>query len=126
MSKIIVALTDDLRRMKDIEGLVLQGCGGSLDEWLNGINDILTKEGILLEGTRFSELTVFKHEDLTNILFKFTDDVKLNIGKLAIWRLASHEAFGGTWLTDYIDNRLGGFICETEDHNGDLRCLFRE
>lgn len=126
MSKIIIALADDLRRMKDVEGLVLQGCGGSLDEWLNGINDILTKEGILLEGTYFSELTVFKHEDLTNILFKFTDDVKLNIGKLAIWRLASHEAFGGTWLTDYVDNRLGGFICETEDHNNDLGCLFRE
>ena len=126
MSKIIIALTDDLRRMKDIEGLVLQGCGGSLDEWLNGINDILTKEGILLEGTKFSELTVFKHEDLTNILFKFTDDVKLNIGKLAIWRLASHETFGGTWLTDYVENRLGGFICETEDHNGGLGCLFCE
>lgn len=126
MSKIIIALTDDLRRMKDVEGLVLQGCGGSLDEWLNGINDILTKEGILLEGTRFSELTVFKHEDLTNILFKFTDDVNLNIGKLAIWRLASHETFGGTWLTDYVENRLGGFICETEDHNDDLGCLLRE
>ena len=126
MSKIIIALTDDLRRMKDVEGLVLQGCGGSLDEWLNGINDILTKEGILLEGTRFSELTVFKHEDLTNILFKFTNDVKLNIGKLAIWRLVSHETFGGTWLTDYVENRLGGFICETEDHNDDLGCLLRE
>ena len=105
---------------------MLQGCGGSLDEWLNGINDILTKEGILLEGTYFSELTVFKHEDLTNILFKFTDDIKLNIGKLAIWRLASHETFGGTWLTDYVENRLGGFICETENHNDDLGCLLRE
>lgn len=34
------------------------------------------------------------------------------MGRLAIWRLRSHEQFGGTWLSDYISNRLGGF---TED-----------
>lgn len=31
--------TDDLRRMKDKEGLILQGCGGDLQEWMDGIND---------------------------------------------------------------------------------------
>jgi hypothetical protein len=35
------------------------------------------------------------------------EDVKLDIGKLAIWRLASHDTFGGTWLSDYLPNRLG-------------------
>lgn len=25
--------TDELRRMKGKEGLILQGCGGDLDEW---------------------------------------------------------------------------------------------
>ena len=25
---------EDLRRMKVTEGLILQGCGGSLDEWV--------------------------------------------------------------------------------------------
>ena len=43
--------TDDLRRMGDKEGLILQGCGGDLQEWVDGINEMLTEEGILLEGT---------------------------------------------------------------------------
>ena len=24
-----------------------------------------------------------------------------------MWRLQTHDTFGGTWLSDYIDNRLG-------------------
>ena len=44
---------EELRRMEDQEGLVLQGCGGSLQEWLDGINGLLTEEGILKNGTRF-------------------------------------------------------------------------
>ena len=39
--------------------------------------------------------------------------MKLNLGKLAIWRIKSHEAFGGTWLSDHVPNRLGGFLDET-------------
>ena len=33
----------ELRKMNDREGLVLQGCGGDLKEWVNGINDTLMK-----------------------------------------------------------------------------------
>ncbi len=36
--------TDDLRRMNGKEGLVLQGCGGDPQEWLDGINELLTDE----------------------------------------------------------------------------------
>ena len=39
-----------LRQMEDQEGLVLQGCGGSLQEWQDGINQLLTEEGILQGG----------------------------------------------------------------------------
>ena len=102
----------DLRRMSEREGLVLQGCGGDPTEWENGINDILTKEGILLENTRFSECYTFKHEGVTCLLFPFSENVKVDIGKLAVWRLRSHEVFGGTWLSDYVPNQLGGFISE--------------
>ena len=42
--------TDDLRRMEDQEGLVLQGCGGDPQEWVDGINRELTEAGILLDG----------------------------------------------------------------------------
>ena len=100
---------DDLRRMSGKEGLILQGCGGDPQEWIDGINDMLTDEGILLEETRFQNVSRFKVDGHTNLLFPF-EDVKVNVGKLALWRLKTHEMFGGTWLSDYVDNRLGGFL----------------
>ena len=45
----------------------------------------------------------------TCLLYPF-DDVKLDIGKLALWRLQTHEVYGGTWLSDFVPNYLGGFI----------------
>ncbi len=105
---------EDLRRMKGKEGLILQGCGGELQEWVDGINSELTKANILLDGAKFKaeNCSVFENEDLTCLLFPFSEDVKLDMGKLAIWRLQTHEAFGSTWLSDYVNNRLGGFISE--------------
>lgn len=106
--------TDDLCKMKGTEGLILQGCGGSLDEWIDGINDLLTGSGILLDGTKFKaeNCCVFENEGLTNLMFPFSENVKLDMGKLAMWRLQTHEKFGGKWLSDYVDNRLGGFVSE--------------
>ena len=46
------------------------------------------------------------HDGLTNLLFPFEDGVDIDFGRLAVWRLATHEQFGGTWLSDYIPNRL--------------------
>ena len=42
--------TDKLRTMNNQEGLILQGCGGDLQEWVDGINQMLTEEGILKKG----------------------------------------------------------------------------
>lgn len=99
---------DDLRDMEHQEGLVLQGCGGEAQEWLDGINDLLTQDGILQNGSRFETVRVFQHDGLTNLLFPF-EDIQVDMGKLAMWRLQTHGAFGGTWLSDYVPNRLGGF-----------------
>ena len=96
---------DDLRQMQDQEGLILQGCGGEPQEWLDGINDLFANEGILLNGTRFQDCSVFEYGGLTCILFPF-EGVELNIGKLAMWRIQSHVFYGGTWLSDYIPNYL--------------------
>lgn len=101
--------TETLRYMKDKEGLIIQGCGGDLDEWVDGINDILTEEGILLDGTRMEDCKRFTDGDLICLLFPF-DGAKLDMGKLAMWRIWTHGSFGGTWLSDYVSNRLGGFI----------------
>lgn len=103
--------TEELRKMNDSEGLILQGCGGSLEEWVNGINQMLTEEEILLEGSIFDNCMSFENEEVTCLLFPF-EGVRLNVGKLAMWRLTTHETFGGTWLSDYVPNRLGGFVDE--------------
>ena len=55
------------------------------------------------------DLDVF---EANNILFPFEDGLEIDMGKLAMWRLRSHEQFGGTWLSDYVPNRLGGFVDE--------------
>lgn len=107
--------TDDLRRMSHSEGLVLQGCGGDPQEWLDGINEILTEENILLNGSKFENCSVFQHDGVTCLLFPFDEKVKLDMGRLAMWRLQSHATFGGTWLSDYVPNRLGGFLTEQQE-----------
>ena len=101
--------TDDLRRMKDCGGLILQGCGGELQEWVDGVNETLTKEGILLEGTRFENCSTFEHNGLTCMLFPF-DGLKIDGGRFNVWRIKNNEVFGSTWLSDFVDNSLGGFI----------------
>ncbi|MFR3663694.1 hypothetical protein [Flintibacter sp.] len=111
MAEIKTVTADDLRQMEDQEGLVLQGCGGDLQEWVDGINDLFTEAGILQSGSRFGRVSVFQQDGLTNLLFPF-EGVQLDVGKLAIWRLQTHAQFGGTWLSDYVPNRLGGFVQE--------------
>jgi len=108
MSEITAISADSLRDMEGSEGLVLQGCAEPYQEWLDGINEMLTKDGILLDGSAFEKAMVFEHDGVTNLLFPF-EGVKLDMGKLAMWRLRTHEVFGGTWLSDYVPNRLGGF-----------------
>lgn len=105
MATITKITVEQIRRAEGTDALVLQGCGGDLQEWVDGLNDVLTKENILLEGSRFEQVSAFEHEGLTNLIFPF-DRVKLDIGKLALWRLATREQFGSMWLSDYIDNRL--------------------
>lgn len=78
-------------------------------EWQDGVNGMLADDDILLEGTRFERIYVFQHESRQNLLFLFDDAVKLDVGKLAIWRLRNLN-LEGMWLSDYVDNRLGGEI----------------
>ena len=103
----------DLRKMNGREGLILQGCGGDPQEWLDGINEMLTDAGILHKGSRFERAALFEYDGHTNILFDF-EGVDLDVGKLAMWRLATYGTIGGTWLSDYVPNRLGGFLEESE------------
>lgn len=117
-----VIQAEELRKMKEQEGLILQGCGGEAQEWLDGVNDLFTKENILQNGSQFDTCSVFKKDGLTCILFPFKG-VELDIGRLAIWRLQTHGTFGGTWLTDYVDNKLGGFVEEQKKQKPDCALI---
>ena len=97
---------EDLKKMQDREGLVLQGCGGDLREWEDGIHQMLAEEKILQNGAHFKEIYAFEHDGCTNLLFMM-DGIELDTGRLALWRLRTHAQFGGTWLSDYLPNRLG-------------------
>lgn len=97
--------------MEGKEGLILQGCGGDLAEWVDGINEMLTEAGILKDGSKFEHVFTFQYGELVCLLYPFKD-IKLEMGKLAIWRLQTHENFGGTWLSDFVTNYLDGFIGE--------------
>ena len=113
--------TEQLRQMEGQEGLVIQGCGGDLQEWVDGINSLLTEAHILCGGSKFQseDVAVFRHDGLTNLYFPF-EGVELKMGRLAMWRLQTHEQFGGTWLSDYVPNRLGGFLpTQQERHKPD-------
>ena len=103
----------DLRKMSDREGLILQGCGGDPQEWLEGINEMLTDAGILRNGSRFERASLFEYDGHTNMLFDF-EGVDLDVGKLAMWRLTTYGTIGGTWLSDYVPNHLGGFLEKSE------------
>ena len=111
----------DLRRTNGKEGLILQGCGGSLDERIDGINEMLTDEGILLDGTKFHDAVTFENESLTCLLFPFTDDVKLDVGKLAMWRLGTHDSFGGTCMIMWTTGLAGFFLRMKKQCNGKSR-----
>ena len=113
--------TEQLRRMNNSEGLVIQGCGGDLQEWVDGINEMLTEAEILQNGCKFTDCLSFQNDGLTCILFPF-EDKQLDIGKLAMWRLQTHEMFSGTWLSDYVPNRLGGFVTENEQTQKKPKC----
>lgn len=52
----------NLRRMNGKEGLILQGCGGEIKEWMDGINKMLTDKGILLDNTKFENVSVFQND----------------------------------------------------------------
>ena len=98
---------DDLRDMEHQEGLVLQGCGGEAQEWLDGINDLLTQDGILQNGSRFETVKVFQHDGLTNLLFPF-ENIQVDMGnwRCGVCRPMAHSAAHGfltMFPTDWVD-----------------------
>lgn len=105
---VITVTEDKIRSMKGMEGLVLQGCGGNPEEWVDGINSEFTENGILKDGSVFEKVYAFRHGGISCIFYPF-EGTALNMGKLAVWRIRTREIFGGAWISDYVPDHLGGF-----------------
>ena len=90
----------DLYDMKN-EYLVFQGCGGDLQEWYNGIAQLMVDEGCAKKGYKPKEMYHFEFNDISNVMIPIKD---LDLGRLAIVRLKLREVFGAMWLSDYIAN----------------------
>ena len=74
---------------------------------------MLADAGILRNGSQFERASLFEYDGHTNMLFDF-EGVDLDVGKLAMWRLTTYGTIGGTWLSDYVPNCLGGFVEKSE------------
>ena len=63
MAEIKTVTIDELCQMNDQEGLILQGCGGDLQEWVDGINELLT-QGAGLGGSVVHQILLQGHQSV--------------------------------------------------------------
>ncbi len=103
----------ELLSMIHMDGLILQNCGGKAQKWVEGINDLFTKEGILLGGDEFKEVYTFEKEGHTILLFNM-ENVKLHFGKLMMWQIRTSELLGSKFLWDFLED---GFATTTKQQH---------
>lgn len=92
--------------------LIIQGCGGDLREWVDGITGMLKEDGIMNNSDSVENVYRFDSNGICNLIFSNIDKVA-NIGKLAMWRLRWYSQFNGMWLDDYVHNYMNDI--EEED-----------
>jgi hypothetical protein len=117
LDETVVKLADDKYNIKKVEfkfldkiskrgweGIIFLGAGGELNDWVKGINDLWNKEklgsGLIedkMQGLYFVKTTGGRMD----LVMIFKTKSKLDIGKLAMWRLAFGDA---SWLSDYVVN----------------------
>jgi hypothetical protein len=96
---------------KEDEYLVLLGCGGDLMEWVTGVAQILREENIALPGFEITKaLKVTTTGGRTDLMLIF-DFNKVDIGKLAIWRIGFGDC---SWLSDYVVNYVNQHYLSTD------------
>ena len=104
---VIPVTTEDLRRMWNQEGLIIQGCGGDLNEWVDGINELLEQTGILRNGSKFESVMTFQNGETTCLLFPLMvwmpTSANLPCGG---WTRSLNLAAPGSlimWITGWVD-----------------------
>ncbi len=100
----------ELRSMEDSDGLILQNLKEDPEDCVDAVNALFATRHILKNGTKFHDCLAFDFEGKTCLLFPFMKDVELFPGKLAVWLNRTQRIYQGAWLTDFVDDHLGGFL----------------
>ena len=87
-------------------GMVILGAGGNLNEWVEGIGNLLLEQKLVEIAPIFSEAfkltgNVLGNEGRTDLALIFDKNTKVNIGKLAMWRISVGSC---SWIDDFIVN----------------------
>jgi hypothetical protein len=92
------------------EGIVCLGCGGDLQEWINGITEHLNEEDIAKGSPEDLWKNIYRLEttggriDLAFVSHNLLDG--FNVGKMAMWRMRLGNC---SWISDYFDNYASHF-----------------
>jgi len=97
----------DFDRLADsFDGLVLLGAGGSLEDWIKGVSSHLHEEGIASSSKPSEQwkdaYVLTTSGGRTDLALVFNDNGVLDVGKLAMWRLA--RGSDASWISDYVVN----------------------
>lgn len=103
---------NDIQQAYDGWYYTILGAGGDLDEWMEGLDEILDKEEGIGKVKQWYHTTGKVLNDKWNLRedYRFKDDLSIlmfdytgmNVGKLAIFKLRA----GDRWFTDIIDNSV--------------------
>lgn len=82
------------------EGLVLLGCAGDHNEWVEGVSGMLIDE-LDAKPDFLNEVHLLTTTGGRHDLVLMFDSDKISVGKLAMWRLSFGDC---SWLSDYVVN----------------------
>lgn len=109
----LIKVTDAglLKELASASAFTIEGAGGDLNEWMNGLNEEMAKVNIgnvntfyTFKGKLMNDTYALtgknKYQDtLTFLCFRLDG---LDVGKLAIFKMR----FGARWLDDIVDNNV--------------------
>lgn len=109
----LIEVTDAvlLKELASASAFTIEGAGGDLNEWMEGLNEEMAKVNIgnvntfyTFKGKLMNDTYALtgknKYDDtLTFLCFRLDG---LDVGKLAIFKMQ----FGARWLDDIVDNNL--------------------
>jgi hypothetical protein len=94
-------LVGDPTTKKHNEAIVFMGAGGEIQEWIDGISKILKEEEIMTPGEDWYVMTTT--DGRIELVMPLPAE-KVNLGKLAIWKIKFGD---GSWWSDYRVNYWG-------------------